>query len=54
LGLILAIINPDKIAAKVPARTAEPLKKVEEVQKVAPKAEEPAEPAFKIVDDEGC
>jgi len=54
LGLILAILNPDKIAAKVPARTAEPVKKVEEVQKVAPKAEEPAASGFKIIDDEGC
>ena len=54
LGLILAILNPDKIAAKVPAQTAEPAVKVEKVQKAPSKAEEPAVSGFKIVDDEGC
>jgi uncharacterized membrane protein YedE/YeeE len=54
LGLILAILNPDKIAAKALEREAEPIKKVEEVPKVVPKAVEPPASGFKIVDDEGC
>ncbi len=54
LGLVLAILNPDKITAKVPARPAEAAKKVEKMQEVAPQAEEPAVSGFKIVDDEGC
>jgi hypothetical protein len=48
LGLLLAIINPDRIASQRPAvQTAAPPPAAEEE-----KAEE--KPAFKIVDDEGC
>ena len=54
LGLILAIVNPDRIAAKRPSSQVQPQNKAEEIQKPAVKSEEPSSSEFKIVDDEGC
>jgi len=54
LGLILAIANPDRIAAERPSLQVQPQNKVEEIQKPALKSEKPASSGFKIVDDEGC
>ena len=54
LGLILAIVNPDRIAAERPSAQVQPQKKTEEIQKPAIKSEEPSSSEFKIVDDEGC
>ena len=55
LGLILAIINPDNIAAgKKPYPRVQPEKKIEEVKKITPKAKKPSSPGFRIVEDEGC
>jgi hypothetical protein len=49
-GLILAIANPDGIAAKrAVTKTPVPTK-----TKPAPKAEKPASSTFQIVEDEGC
>ncbi len=52
LGLVLAIINPDRIAAKAPIIPAQ--NNASEIKMVAPKVEEPPSTGFKIVDDEGC
>lgn len=52
LGLILAIINPDRIAAK--ASTPSVREQVSEIPIVAPKVEKPPVSGFKILDDEGC
>jgi uncharacterized membrane protein YedE/YeeE len=52
LGLILAIVNPDRIAANRPSPQVETQKKTEEIQK--PKTEKPSSPKFEIVEDEGC
>ena len=54
LGLILAIINPDRIVAERPSPPAQTQKKTEEIQKPAPKAEKSSSPKFEIVEDEGC
>jgi uncharacterized protein len=54
LGLILAIVNPDRIAAERQFSRVQPQKKTEEIQKPAVKSEEPTSSGFKIVDDEGC
>jgi uncharacterized membrane protein YedE/YeeE len=54
LGLILAIVNPDRIAAKRKSSLVQPQKKMEEVQKPAAKSEEAPSSGFRIVDDEGC
>jgi len=55
LGLILAIVNPDRIAAKrATASPVEAVKKGEATEPIAPKAEKPASIHFKIVEDEGC
>ncbi|MBW1798331.1 MAG: YeeE/YedE family protein [Deltaproteobacteria bacterium] len=54
LGLILAIVNPDRIAAERPSAQVQTQKKTEEIQKPAVKPEEPSSSEFKIVDDEGC
>jgi len=53
LGLVLAIVNPDKIAATRAATQVAPKEKAEEVKQAPPKAKEPST-GFKIVDDEGC
>ncbi len=52
LGLILAIINPDRIAVKPPTSPAPD--QTSEISIVAPKADEGPVSGFKIVDDEGC
>jgi len=54
-GLILAIINPDRIVAER-AKTAPilPERRSEAVKPVPPKAEKSATPGFVIVEDEGC
>ncbi len=54
LGLILAIVNPDRLAAERASSPGEPVKKIEEVKKAPPKVEKPSPSTFKIVDDEGC
>lgn len=55
LGLILAVINPDRIAAKrTAAPAARPAKTEEAVQTPAPKAEKKPVSGFQIVQDEGC
>jgi len=54
LGLILAIINPDRIAADRPSPQVQTQKKTEETQKPTPKAEKPSSSKFVIVEDEGC
>lgn len=55
LGLVLAIVNPDRISVKraTPA-PVEPVKKREILMPTAPKTEKPASPRFEIVEDEGC
>ncbi|MCP4681176.1 MAG: YeeE/YedE family protein [Desulfobacterales bacterium] len=54
LGLVLAIINPDRIAGKrVPVQPAQ-TDAIETIQEQTSEAEKPSVPAFKIVDDEGC
>jgi len=55
LGLILAIVNPDQMAAK--RTTVSPdasVKKIERMETGAPKTEKPAASRFEIVQDEGC
>ena len=52
-GLILAILNPDQIAAQRWGKNAEPTQKSETLEKTVPKASQ-APSTFKIVDDEGC
>jgi len=54
LGLILALINPDRIAANKPSPQVQTEKRMEEIQKPSPKAERPASSKFEIVEDEGC
>lgn len=53
LGLILAIVNPDRISAQRPEAQVAPKEKGETAAEALPKAKKP-EPAFKIVQDEGC
>jgi uncharacterized protein len=55
LGLILAIVNPDRIAAK--RATVAPLEAVKEsgaMETTPPKTEKAVPFRFKIVEDEGC
>jgi hypothetical protein len=54
LGLILAIINPDRIAANRPSPQVQTQERMEEIQKPSPKAEKPSSSKFQIVEDEGC
>ncbi len=54
LGLILAIINPDRIATKRSSLQIHQEKEVEKIQKVVPVPVEPSSSGFKIMDDEGC
>lgn len=55
LGLILAIADPDRMAAeKARALPVQPAAKKEAIETVGPKANQPALPRFEIVEDEGC
>jgi len=54
LGLVLAIVNPDRIAAKKTSAAVKEKPKTEAVQKAAPKPAEPASSGAVIIDDEGC
>ena len=54
LGLILAIVNPDRMAGEGQPSPTLPQKETEEIQKPAAKPEAPSSSEFKIVDDEGC
>jgi uncharacterized membrane protein YedE/YeeE len=54
LGLILAVVNPDRIIAKPAVPEIKPEKQVEAVQKPSVTSETPDSSGFKIVDDEGC
>ncbi len=55
LGLILGIVNPDRIAAEgAKSETVQSQRKSEDVKPAAPKTEKPAVPGFVIVEDEGC
>jgi hypothetical protein len=55
LGLILAVINPDRIAAERAASLPEkPPESKASVHPTAPEKEKPASPGFQIVEDEGC
>jgi hypothetical protein len=53
LGLILAIVNPDQIAANREA-SAIKQKDAEITTRESQKVEKPSSSTFKIVDDEGC
>ncbi|MBW1817208.1 MAG: sulfurtransferase, partial [Deltaproteobacteria bacterium] len=54
LGLVLAVVNPDRISADRSAETAGQIEK-DKGNQATPRPE-PAESAseFKIIDDEGC
>jgi hypothetical protein len=54
LGLVLAVINPDRIAAKRTSAAMEGKPKAEAVQKAPPKPAEPASSGAVIIQDEGC
>jgi uncharacterized protein len=54
LGLILAVINPDRTIAKPAVPEIKPKKQTEAVQKPAATSKTPASTGFKIIDDEGC
>jgi uncharacterized membrane protein YedE/YeeE len=54
LGLILAIVNPDRIIVESAAPEIKPEKQVEAIQKPTAAPETPDSTGFKIVDDEGC
>jgi hypothetical protein len=54
LGLILAIVNPDRIAAERQSSRVQPQKKTEEIQRPAVKSTKSSSSEVKIVDDEGC
>lgn len=54
LGLILAIVNPDRIIVKPGVTEVKPGRQVEKIQKPAKTLETPDSTGFKIVDDEGC
>ncbi len=54
LGLILAVVNPDRITAKSVVPEIKPEKQVEAVQQPEAKSETPDNTGFKIIDDEGC
>ncbi len=54
LGLILAVINPDRPVyskSSIPVQTPT---ETEKIQSVTPEADTPSSQKFKIVDDEGC
>jgi hypothetical protein len=53
LGLILSIVNPDRIAAQRASVQVEPQEKIGEEKEALPKTEEPPS-TFKIIEDEGC
>ncbi len=53
-GLILAVVNPDRIIAKPAVPEIKPEKQVEAVQQPAAKSETYDSTGFKIIDDEGC
>jgi uncharacterized membrane protein YedE/YeeE len=52
-GLVLAVVNPDRIAADRVSQTESQTKKPESAEQAAPKPENPS-PSFKIMQDEGC
>lgn len=54
LGLILAIVNPDRTIATPAVSEVKPEKQVEAIQKPAATSETPDSTGFRIVDDEGC
>lgn len=54
LGLVLAVINHDRIVAKRASAHVEPKPKTEAVQKAPPKPAEPASSGAVIIEDEGC
>jgi len=54
LGLILAVVNPDRTIAKPAVSEIKAEKQVEAVQKPETKSEKGDSSGFKIVDDEGC
>lgn len=55
LGLILAIVNPDTIAARKQASPrVQPVKKTEPMKATARKTEKPSSFRFEIVEDGGC
>ena len=55
LGLVLAIVNPDRIAAKKTAAAVKEKPKTEAVQKAPPKPAASEEPSGAVVvEDEGC
>jgi uncharacterized membrane protein YedE/YeeE len=54
LGLILAIVNPDRIEAERQSSPVHLQKNTEDVQMPAVRSTEPSSSEFKIVDDEGC
>jgi uncharacterized membrane protein YedE/YeeE len=54
LGLILAVINPDRTIAKSAILEIKPKKQTQAVQKPAATSKTPASTGFKIIGDEGC
>jgi uncharacterized membrane protein YedE/YeeE len=53
-GLILAVANPDRIAAKHAVSGVKPEKKMTIIQKPSTTPKKPDSSGFKIIDDEGC
>lgn len=53
-GLILAVVNPDRIIAKSVVPELKPEKQVKAVQQPEAESETPDNTGFKIIDDEGC
>jgi len=54
LGLVLAIVNPDRIAAKKRSAAVKEKPRTEAVQKAPPKPVEPPSSGAVIEEDEGC
>jgi uncharacterized protein len=54
LGLVLAVVNPDRIAAKKTSAAVKEKPKIEAVRKAPPKPAEPASSGAVIIEDEGC
>lgn len=55
LGLILAIVNPDRMAAKrTPVSPDIPVKRTDAMERTAPQTEKAQSSRFEIVADEGC
>ncbi|MEJ2658943.1 MAG: hypothetical protein P8012_17435, partial [Desulfobacterales bacterium] len=54
LGLILAVINPDRIVAKSAVPVIKPEKQAETVQKPPATPKTSGSTGFKILEDEGC